>query len=67
MSKLPIWKMFNETARGYEEIDLDEAELLPGQTVMRLFWCESAQRYVTIPGASQYVVNKDGDVELSNE
>lgn len=55
---------FNEVTRRYEAIPLDEAELVTGQSIMRLFWCESGQRYVTIPGASLFVVNQQGKLIL---
>lgn len=53
---------WNEITRRYERIDLQKAGLAAGQRVLRLYWCESGQRYVTVPGASLYVVGPHGDL-----
>jgi hypothetical protein len=55
---------FNPQTRKHEEIDPELAELVPGETVIRMFYCRSAQKFVTVPGASLYVVNADGDLVL---
>jgi hypothetical protein len=62
-----IYKMFNETTRKHEEIDLNEAELLPGQIVVKMFFVASDSRYVTIPGASLFTVTETLDLELVAE
>lgn len=62
-----MYQMFNETTRKFEEINIDEAELLPGQKVIRRFWCNSDQRWVTVPGQSIYTVNQDLNLELTND
>lgn len=54
---------FNSYTRKCEEIDLNESELVAGMTLIRKFWSNTAG-WVTIPGASLYVVNADGDIEL---
>ncbi len=59
-----IWKAYNPLTRHYEEIDPDEAELLPGQTMLRMFWCQSAGRYLTVPGASLYAIDADSNLVL---
>ena len=67
MSEKTIYKMHNPITRKYEVIDLDEAELAPGETVMK-FYCDNfTGRYVTVPGASLYRVNSDLQLELINE
>ncbi len=60
-----IWKACNEITRKMEEIDIEVSELYEGQSVYQMFWCESAQRYVSIPGATLHTV-KDGDVVLND-
>ena len=51
-----IYTMYNTESRRHEVVDLDDAELMPGEMVVQLFWCESSTRYVTVPGASLYTV-----------
>lgn len=67
MTTKNIFKAFNETTRKYEVIDLNEAELVPGQKVLKMFWCNTAERFVTVPGASIFQVNNNLDLELVNE
>lgn len=62
-----IYKMHNPATRKYEIIDIDEAELLPGETVMKLYRDNFSGRYVTVPGASLYRVNSDLQLELIND
>lgn len=62
-----IYKIHNPATRKYEIIDLDEAELLPGETVVKLYRDNFSGRYVTVPGASLYRVNENLDLELINE
>jgi len=50
------WYMRNQDARRYEAIDLDDCELLDGQTVMLMFYVASHDLYVTIPGESLHVI-----------
>ncbi len=52
-----IFKAFNQMTRKFEEVTA-ESELLPGQTVIRMFWCQSADRFVTVPGESEFKVNQ---------
>jgi hypothetical protein len=61
---LMIWTMYNTETRRHEEIDLEDAELMPGETVVQLFWCQRAGRYVTVPGASLYRVQADGTLAM---
>lgn len=62
-----MFKAYNEITRQYETIDPDEAELFPGQSVIRLFWCKAIEKFVTVPGASLYTVNASGEFELNQE
>jgi ketosteroid isomerase-like protein len=62
-----IWTMYNTETRRHEVVHLNEAELLPGETVVQMFWCESGKRYVTVPGASLYTVQADGTLALTRE
>jgi len=61
------WVAHNEITRKYEEIDPDEAELFPGKTILKKYWCASVERFVTIPGASLYIVTHDGSLALVSE
>ena len=54
-----IWTMYNAAHRRHEVVHLDEAEILPGETVVQLFWCQRSGHYVTVPGASLYTVQAD--------
>ena len=48
-----IFETWNSTTRKFERVtSTDEVE--PNEMVMPMFWCESAQRYVTIPGTEVY-------------
>lgn len=67
MANKNLFKMFNETTRKYEVIDLDEAELLPGQTVVKFFYVPSDDKFVTVPGASLFTVTESLGLELINE
>jgi hypothetical protein len=49
---------FNELTKKFEEVD-QESELPIGQTLIKLFYIESVYQWVTIPGASSYVVAAD--------
>lgn len=67
MTEKNIFKMFNETTRKMETIEVEDAELLPGQKVIKMFFCNLAGRYVTVPGASIFQVNSNLELELTND
>lgn len=60
------FQMYNDLTRRYEDIDLDDAEILPGQTVVKLYWLNSAQTYATVPGASLYRMNANFELVLES-
>lgn len=62
-----IWTMYNTESHHHEVVDLDNAEMLPGKTVVRQFWCQSIGRYVTVPGASLYTVQTDFTLALTRD
>ena len=59
-----IWTMYNTETRRHEQIDLDDAELMPGETVVQMFWNQRAGHYVTVPGASLYAVQGGSTLAL---
>jgi hypothetical protein len=63
----PQWMIYDATTRRHVAIDLDEAELLPSETVVQMFWSKAAGRYVTIPGDSLYTVQADGSLVLDDD
>lgn len=64
MTSKIIYKTHNSITHKYDIIDLDEAELLPGMTILKLYRDNFTGRYVTVPGASMYQVNNDLQLEL---
>jgi hypothetical protein len=58
-----IFKAFNPLTRRMQTIYLDEAEILEGEILIKMYWSRSIGKYVTIPGASLYLVNADLDLE----
>ena len=60
------WIARNPMTRKYETIDIEVAEILPGQTVMKLFYCNSFEKYVTIPGDCIYRMNKNNELVLED-
>lgn len=67
MSEKTIYKVHNPITRKYEVIDLDEAELAPGETVVKMHRDNFSGRYVTIPGASLFKVTADLQLEPIND
>lgn len=61
------WIANNPITRKYEEIDIETAELLPGQTAMKLYYCRSFDKYVTIPGDCIYRMNANYELVLDEE
>lgn len=60
--KNEIYKAYNAITRKMETINLDEAEIVPGMRIVKMFWCQSANTYVSVPGASLFVV--DANLQL---
>ena len=58
-AELVKYVIFNPQTRKHDEIDLEVGELLPGETIVKLFYCRRANRYVTVPGASLFTVQDD--------
>ena len=56
---------FNEQTRKYEQIDLEDAEMFAGQTVIKMYYTKCMERWATVPGASLYTINADGSLSLS--
>jgi hypothetical protein len=59
-----IYKAFNPLTRRMETIYPDEAEILEGEVLIKMYWCEAIAKYCTVPGASLYRVTADGNLEL---
>jgi hypothetical protein len=55
-----LWTAKNPLTRKYEPVDVALAELPPGTRLIRAYRADD--RYVTIPGASLYIVSQDGQV-----
>ena len=55
MNAQTIFKAYNAMTRRMEKVT-PESELQPGQKVLRYYWCNSIDGWVTIPGASEFVV-----------
>ena len=54
-----LWTAVNR-ATGKREIIDPEAELITGETIVKLYYCKRLDGYVTIPGASTFTVAPDG-------
>jgi len=57
-----LWSAINPVTNKREIID-QEAELIPGETIVKLYYCKRLDGYVTIPGDSLFKVNSDGFLE----
>ena len=53
-----IWSAVNPAGGKRELID-PESEFLPGETIVKLYYCKRLDGYVTIPGASLFRVAAD--------
>lgn len=60
------YQMFNDESRSWEDVDVGDAEILPGQSVLKVYWCNSIRRYVTCPGASLYRMNDNFELVLAS-
>jgi hypothetical protein len=47
-------------ATGKREIIDPEGEFIPGETIIKLYYCKRLDDYVTVPGASLFKVASDG-------
>jgi hypothetical protein len=59
MKATNFWTAVNP-ATGKREIIDPEAELVLGETIIKLYYCKRLDGYVTIPGASLFKVSADG-------
>ena len=53
-----LWTAVNP-ATGKREIIDPEGEFIPGETIVKLYYCKRLDGYVTIPGASLFKVRAD--------
>jgi hypothetical protein len=53
-----LWTAVNPVTGKREIID-PEAEFIPGETIIKLFYCRRLDGYVTVPGASLFKVSAD--------
>jgi hypothetical protein len=53
-----LWSAINPLTGKRELID-PEGELMPGETIIKLYYCKPLDGYVTIPGASLFRVAAD--------
>jgi hypothetical protein len=49
-----------DPATGKREIIDPESEFIPGETIIKLYYCRRLDGYVTVPGASLFKVSADG-------
>ena len=54
-----LWTAVNPSTDKREIID-PEGELIPGETIVKLYYCNWLDGYVTIPGASLFRVSPAG-------
>jgi hypothetical protein len=54
-----LWTAVNPST-GKREIVDPEGEFLPGETIVKLYYCKRLDGYVTIPGASLFKVSAAG-------
>jgi hypothetical protein len=53
-----LWSAINPATNKREVID-PEGELIPGETIVKLYYCKRLDGYVTIPGDSIFKVGAD--------
>jgi hypothetical protein len=51
-----LWTAVNPST-GKREIVDPEGELIPGETIIKLYYCKRLDGYVTIPGASIFKIS----------
>jgi hypothetical protein len=54
-----IWSAVSPASGKREMID-PEGELIPGETIIKRYWCKRLDGYVSVPGASLFRVAADG-------
>ena len=54
-----LWTAVNP-ATGKREIVDPKGEFIPGETIVKLYYCKRLDGYVTIPGISLFKVAADG-------
>ena len=54
-----LWIAVNPATGKHEIVD-PEGEFIPGETIVKLYYCKRLDGYVTIPGASLFQVRADG-------
>lgn len=57
-----LWSAVNPLTGNRELVD-PEAEFIPGETIIKLYYCKRLDGYVTIPGASLFRVAADYTLE----
>jgi hypothetical protein len=57
-----LWSAVNPLTGQRETID-PEGELIPGERIMKFYYCKRLDGYVTIPGASLFRVAADYGLE----
>ena len=57
-----LWSAVNPLTGERELVD-PEGELIPGETIIKFFYCKRLDGYVTIPGASLFKVATDYTLE----
>lgn len=55
-----LWTARNPVTRKYEAVDIVLDELLPGTRLICAYRADD--RYVTIPGASLFIVDQSGQI-----
>jgi hypothetical protein len=55
-----LWSAANP-ASGKREFVGPEGEFIPGETIIKLYYCKRLDGYVTVPGASLFKVAADGN------
>ena len=54
-----LWSAVNP-ASGKRELIHPEDEFIPGETIIKLYYCKRLDGYVTVPGVSLFKVASDG-------
>jgi hypothetical protein len=54
-----LWTAVNPLTRKREVLD-PEGEFVPGEIIVKLYYCKRLDGYVTIPGTSLFKVASDG-------
>lgn len=61
-----IYKALNGTTPRFSVVSETEIVKHVGETVIKMWWVESIQRYCTIPGASIYKVSPSHELVLDD-